>query len=369
MLFRTTNYGHSWEVISPDLTTNDKAKQQSSGGEIVTDNTAAEFHCTIIAIGPSPVDPNVIWVGTDDGNVQVTRDGGKTWTNTVKGDGRARAERLDQQGRGLALRRGHGLRLGQPLAGRRLRAVLLQDGGLRQDVDEDHRTGCRRAAGRTSSARTRRCSGLLYAGTEFGLYASWDDGATWVSIRNNMPPVAVRDIAIHPRDNDVIVATHGRGIYILDDAAPLQQIGQADEEPTRSCSRSGPAIRWAGGGGTFRQNERDWIAPNPPPGAWINVYLKTRAAGAGDDHDRRQGRQDRADAAAARRGGREPVRLEPAARHARRPGPFDRLRAGAAAPAAPAAAASPAGGAAAAQGPAVAARGVHGDGQRRRRRC
>ena len=85
VLFRSTNHGRSWDVISPDLTTNDKAKQQSSGGKIVTDNTAAEFHCTIIAIGPSPVDPNVIWAGTDDGNVQVTRDGGKTWTNTVKG--------------------------------------------------------------------------------------------------------------------------------------------------------------------------------------------------------------------------------------------------------------------------------------------
>ena len=119
---------------------------------------------------------------------------------------------------------------------------------------------------------------LLYAGTEFGLYASWDAGATWVSIRNNMPAVAVRDIAIHPRDNDIIVATHGRGIYILDDAAPLQQIATAMKSdaylfPIR------PAIRWAGGGGSFRQNERDWIAPNPTPGAWINVYLRTAPSG------------------------------------------------------------------------------------------
>jgi hypothetical protein len=115
---------------------------------------------------------------------------------------------------------------------------------------------------------------LLYAGTEFGLYASWNGGATWTSIRRNMPPVAVRDIAIHPRDNDIIVATHGRGIYILDDAAPLQMIEQAVKSdafvfPIR------PAIRWAGASGMFRSNERDWIAPNPPAGAWINVYLNS----------------------------------------------------------------------------------------------
>jgi hypothetical protein len=114
---------------------------------------------------------------------------------------------------------------------------------------------------------------LLYAGTENGLYASWDRGATWVSIRKNIPPVPVRDIAIHPRDNDVIVATHGRGLYILDDAAPLQQLGAAMKAeafvfPAR------PAIRWAGGAGMFRQNERDWVAPNPPAGAYLDVFLR-----------------------------------------------------------------------------------------------
>ena len=81
VLFKSTDYGMSWQPISPDLSTNDPKKQESSGGPIVVDNTAAEFHCTIITIAPSPLDSNVIWVGTDDGNVQVTRDGGKTWSN------------------------------------------------------------------------------------------------------------------------------------------------------------------------------------------------------------------------------------------------------------------------------------------------
>ena len=121
---------------------------------------------------------------------------------------------------------------------------------------------------------------LLYAGTEFGLWASWDGGATWVSIRNNMPPVAVRDIAIHPRDNDIIVATHGRGIYILDDAAPLQQIGQATEgRRVPVPDPAGDPVGRRAAAAAFRINERDWLAPNPTPGAWINVYLKSAPQG------------------------------------------------------------------------------------------
>ncbi len=145
-------------------------------------------------------------------------------------------------------------------------------------MDEDHRRPARRAAGRTSSARTRRSRDLLYAGTEFGLYASWDAGATWVSIRNNIPPVAVRDIAIHPRDNDIIVATHGRGIYILDDASPLQQLQTAVKAdaylfPVR------PAIRWAGRRVHVPQRtSATGLRRTRQPGAWINVYLKTAPA-------------------------------------------------------------------------------------------
>jgi hypothetical protein len=183
---------------------------------------------------------------------------------------------VDQQGRGVACRRGHGVRLGQPLAGRRLRAYFYKtaDSGTWTKI-----TGGLPARGWSHVIREDpKVKDLLYAGTEFGLYASWDGGAKWVSIRNNMPPVAVRDIAVHPRDNDIIVATHGRGIYILDDAAPLQQIAAAVKSdaflfPIR------PVIRWAGSSGTFRSNERDWLAPNPPPGAWINVYLRTAPSG------------------------------------------------------------------------------------------
>jgi photosystem II stability/assembly factor-like uncharacterized protein len=277
VLFRTRNHGHSWEVISPDLTTDDKAKQQSSGGKIVTDNTAAEFHCTIISIGPSPVDPRVIWVGTDDGNVQVTRDDGKTWTNTTKAMvglapnawiNKVEASHFDA---------------GQAF----ISASHWQDGDYAPyfyRTADYGRTWTKITTGLPARGWSHviredpKVRDLLYAGTEFGLYASWDAGATWVSIRNNIPTTAVRDIAIHPRDNDVIVATHGRGIYILDDAAPLQQLATATKSeaylfPIR------PAIRWAGGSGSFRSNPRDYLAPNPVAGAWINVYWRTAPSG------------------------------------------------------------------------------------------
>lgn len=272
VLFKTTNYGHSWEIISPDLTTDDKEKQKSSGGPIVTDNTAAEFHCTIISIGPSPLDANLIWVGTDDGNVQVTRDGGKTWTNTfasVPGlapNAWINAVEPSHFDKGTAY----------------VSASHWQSGDYAPyfyKTADYGKTWTRITNGLLPKGWSHiiredpKNRDLLYGGTENGLYASWDRGATWVSIRNNIPAVPVRDIKIHPRDNDIIVATHGRGIYILDDAAPFQQLATAMKADAHLFPVR-PAIRWAGGSGMFRQNERDWIAPNPPAGAYINVFLK-----------------------------------------------------------------------------------------------
>ena len=272
VLFRTRNYGQSWDVISPDVTTNDKSKQKSSGGQIVTDNTAAEFHCTIIAIGPSRVDPNVIWVGTDDGNVQVTRDGGKTWTSTFK------------NAPGLA-----------PFAWISTIDASPFDAGTAYVAashwqDNDYAPYFYRTAdfGKTWTKITNglpargwshviredlRTKGLLYAGTENGRMRVVGRWRAVGLIRNNMPPVPVRDLVIHPRDNDIIVATHGRGFSILDDATALQGLGKAMKTeaylfPTR------PAVRWAASSGMFRSNQRDWMAPNPPAGAHSTCTLR-----------------------------------------------------------------------------------------------
>ena len=273
VLFRTTNAGQSWEVISPDLTTNDKSKQKSSGAPIVVDNTAAEFHCTIIAIAPSPVDPNVIWVGTDDGNVQVTRDGGKSWTNVVKNIA------------GLA-----------PNAWIPNLDASTADAGTAYVAADHHRendytpyffkttdygrtwtkltVGAPTVAGWSHVIREDpKNRNVLYAGTELGLWVSFDGGTRWTSMRNNMPPAPVRDIKIHPRDNDLIVATHGRGIYVLDRIAAVQQITEA-QKGDATLFDVAPAVRWTVWGKDANLGQKVYKAPNPPQGAVIDYYLK-----------------------------------------------------------------------------------------------
>ena len=277
VLFKSTNHGQSWEIISPDLTTNDKNKQKSSGEPIVVDNTAAEFYCTIITIAPSMKDPNVIWVGTDDGNVQVTRDGGKTWENVIKNvpglkpnawiptveaspwdpatafiaadhhqDNDYTAYFFKTSDYGKTWTR---LDLGLPATKTGWPHVIRQDPKNRN---------------------------ILYAGTELGLWVSFDGGSHWTSLRQNLPPVPVRDIQIHPRDNDLIVATHGRGMYILDDITPLQHIGEAmAADATLFDVR--PATRWSIWNKDGNLGQAVWKGANPPEGATIDYYLKSPA--------------------------------------------------------------------------------------------
>jgi photosystem II stability/assembly factor-like uncharacterized protein len=273
VLFKTTNHGQSWTQISPDLTTNDKNKQKSSGGPIVTDNTAAEFHCTIITIAPSPVDANVIWVGTDDGNVQVTRDGGKTWTNTI-----ANAPGLAPNAWIPTVEASH-FDAGTAY----IAADHHQDDDYtayffkttdygktwtRLTVGEPKVTGWPHVIREDPKVRS-----LLYAGTELGLWVSFDGGAKWASLRQNMPPVPVRDIQIQPREDDLLVATHGRGLYIMDDIRPLQHIAEALRTDAELFDIR-PATRWNIWGKDGNLGQAVWKAPNPPEGVIIDYYLK-----------------------------------------------------------------------------------------------
>ena len=274
VLFKSTNHGQSWEIISPDLTTNDKSKQQSSGEPIVVDNTAAEFHCTILTIAPSKLDPNVIWVGTDDGNVQVTRDGGKTWTNVVKNIP------------GLAPN------AWIPTIEASPSAVGTAYVAADHHQDNDYtayffkttdfgktwtRLNLNMPAMTTGWSHVMRedpkNKNVLYAGTELGLWISFDGGAHWASFRQNMPAVPVRDIQVHPRDNDLIVATHGRGLWIMDDITPVQHAAEALSS-NAALFDIRPATRWTVWNKDGNLGQGVWSAPNPPAGAIINYSLK-----------------------------------------------------------------------------------------------
>jgi photosystem II stability/assembly factor-like uncharacterized protein len=277
VLFKSTNYGHSWEEISPDLTTDDAEKQQSSGGPVYVDNTAAEFHCTILTIAESPVEAGVIWVGTDDGNIQVTRDGGANWNN-VTGNVKelpaftwvAKFEASNfESGTAYVAVDNHRLDDFKPHVFKTTdygETWTSLAGGLPQDdyvkvVREDPKN-----------------PNLLYVGMERGLFASWDGGKTWVSIRNNLPPVSVRDIKIHPRENDLIIGTHGRGAWILDDIAPLQKLAEAMKADSYLFDVR-PATRWQLWMRHASLGEGTFVAPNPPAGAFINYYLQEAPEG------------------------------------------------------------------------------------------
>ena len=272
VLFKSTDHGQSWTEISPDLTTNDKNKQKSSGGSIVTDNTAAEFHSTLLTIAPSPKDSAVIWAGSDDGNVQVTRNGGRTWTNTVRNivglPPNAWISTIDASPHdpGTAF----------------VAASHWQTGDYTPYayMTTDYGQTWRRITGNLPSRgwvhvvrQDPKNPDLLYLGTEFGIYASWDRGQRWHSIRNGLPAAPVRDLWVHPRDNDLIIATHGRGIYILDDVASLQGLTQAMATDAHVFDPR-PATRWVMWSSDGNLGQRVWVGENPAFGAAIQYYLK-----------------------------------------------------------------------------------------------
>ena len=271
VVFRSRDRGESWEVISDDLTNNDKSKQATSGGAVYDDNTAAEFHNTILYIDESPVQKGVLWVGTDDGNLHISRDDGATWTNVAPNV------------RGLP----------EFAWISKIHASEHEAGTAFVTVDH-HRSDDYKPYvfmttdyGRTWASLARglpqddyvkvvrqdpRNPDLLYAGMEHGIYVSLDRGETWVSMANNLPPVSVRDLRVHPREGDLIAGTHGRGAWILDDVTPLQRWAEAKGAdahlfPVRE------ATRWHMHSRLESQGTRRYRADNPEYGAYLNLYL------------------------------------------------------------------------------------------------
>ncbi|MFQ5652173.1 MAG: hypothetical protein ACE5IY_19765 [bacterium] len=225
-LHRSTDRGDSWQIISPDLTTNDpeKQKQLESGG-LTYDVTAAENFTTIVTIAPSPVQQGVIWVGTDDGNVQVTQDGGTTWTNVVKNIKGVPAGTWVPQIQASTYRAGE--------------AFVVFDNHRRNDwtpyvyhTKNFGKSWRRLADGKAvwgyalAIVQDPVAPELLFLGTEFGLYLSLDFGASWSQWTRGYPTVSTMDLALHPREHDLVIGTFGRAAYVLDDIRPLRALAQ-----------------------------------------------------------------------------------------------------------------------------------------------
>jgi len=225
-LHKSTNKGDSWEIISPDLTTNDtsKLKQKKSGG-LTPDVTSAENFCTIVAIAPSPLKQGIIWVGTDDGNLQLTTDGGKTWKNVI--------ENIKGVPRGTWIPQIHPSRYNEGAA------FVVFDNHRRNDwtpylfYTSDYGKSWKRLVDEKkvygyclSIVQDFVEPNLLFLGTEFGLYVSTDFGKNWTKWKSDFPTVSTTDLIIHPRENDLVIGTFGRSIYIIDNIAPLREIAK-----------------------------------------------------------------------------------------------------------------------------------------------
>ena len=277
-LYRSKDHGETWERISPDLTSNDpeKQKQEQSGG-VTVDNSSAEMHTTVYAISESAKNPNLIWVGTDDGNVQITRDGGKTWTNVVANIAgipkNAWVSYIDaghfDEGTAYATFDGHTFGDMHPYAyktsdfGKSWTPLVAADAPVR---------------GYAHVVREDLVNpNLLFLGTELGLWVSLDGGKQWAQYKGgDMPNVAVRDLQIHPRENDLVIATHGRGIWIVDDITPLRNLTPDVLGKEAVFLQFAPAVERVPAQGGWVDGDAKFSGPNPPGDAVITYYQKKR---------------------------------------------------------------------------------------------
>ncbi|HUJ60743.1 MAG TPA: hypothetical protein VLX92_19710 [Kofleriaceae bacterium] len=277
-LFRSNDRGDSWQRISPDLTTNDPAKQQQEqSGGVTVDNSSAEMNTTIYSISESPKNASVIWVGTDDGNLQLTRDGGARWQNVVdhitdlpKGSwvSWVEASRFDAATAYAAFDR-HMAGDMNPWVyvtrdfGKTWTRIVTPDKGVRgyaHVIKED-------------AVKPN----ILFVGTELGLWISVDGGAKWAHFEgSNFPAVAVRDIAVQPRDGDLVLATHGRGIWIIDDLTPLRALSDSLIAKQTAFLPTRPVQQRLVGQGGWVEGDASFVGENPPNGLVVTYYLRTR---------------------------------------------------------------------------------------------
>jgi photosystem II stability/assembly factor-like uncharacterized protein len=271
VLFKSSDGGAHWTPISPDLTRNDKSKQETSGGSIEFDISGAETFGCILSFSISPLDPKIIWVGTDDGLVQVTRDGGSNWTNATSNipnlPSWGRIQQIEASpndpGTAYVAVDFHEVDNNKPYVfkthdyGKTWTAIMQglpeEDPARVVREDPNHK-------------------GFLVVGTDTGLFYSVDDGSHWSALKSNFPTVPIYDIKIIQKTHDLVVATHGRGLYILDNIVPLEESGPQLARSDFHLFSTLPAVNWHNWN-KHGASPGGYVAPNPPSGAVLTYYL------------------------------------------------------------------------------------------------
>ena len=280
-LYKSTDQGRSWQRISPDLTTNDKKKQkQEESGGLSEDNTSAENHCTIFTIAESPFDEKTIWIGTDDGNLQYTTDGGRNWTNVAKNYAVAgipaqtwissiELSRYDKNTVYVTFDN-------HMYGDMKTYVAKTTDGGKTwTQLKSDEFTGFAHKVKEDPVNEN-----LLFVGTEMGLFCSMDGGENWFRMKNNIPEYAlVRDIQIHKETHDLVLGTHGRGVIVLDNITPIRNLSQEIADKGVHIFPAEPIALSNGkyGGGGF-PSTGGWSGGNPSSIQPIQYYLKERVS-------------------------------------------------------------------------------------------
>ncbi|HYL73825.1 MAG TPA: glycosyl hydrolase [Bryobacteraceae bacterium] len=268
VLFKTTDGGVHWTAISPDLTRNDKSKQKVSGGDITLDDSGTEYYDTIFALAESPLKKGLLWVGTDDGLIQLTQDEGKTWANITPKDMPewSRISQIDASPHDAGT------------------AYVAVDRHQFDDLKpyiykttDYGKTWTKLGQGIPETTFVRavredpKKKGLLYAGTEQGVFVSFNDGANWRPLKLNLPTVPVHDLVV--KDNDLVLATHGRSFWVLDDLSPLRQY--SDEVAKKDVFLYTPATAYRiQAGASAERHPSKRTGQNPPAGAVVYYFLK-----------------------------------------------------------------------------------------------
>lgn len=276
VVYKSTDFGKNWTKVSDDLTKANPERLKDAGGPIFTENTAAEYFATILSLDESPLKKDVVWVGTDDGNLQITNDGGKSWTNITKNLPNVPADSSishialsnhDANTAYVAVDR-HKFDDYKPYVfkttdgGKSFRNItgnLTQNAYihvLREDLKNPN---------------------VIYAGTELGIYVTHNGGGNWMELNmKNFPKVAVHDIVLHPRANDIILGTHGRSIWVFDDATPIQNLSDAVLNKDAHLFGVRPSHRYTIRFTRYGISDEPFTGRNVPRGALVTYYLKNK---------------------------------------------------------------------------------------------